>query len=140
MGMYTELVMACRLKDDVPEDVIKILQYMCGEKVDDLKIPTDHEFFSYELWPMLNADSYYFVGQTHSMIRKVHELIGWRLTVRTNIKNYHDEIEKFLDWLNPYMKYYDPIEFLGYIRYEEDVFPTLIYLDNGKLHFKQGAF
>ena len=55
------------------------------------------------------------------------------LNVRCNLKNYHEEIEKFMNWLCPYI---ETEGFLGYMRYEECDNPTLIYKENGEIVYK----
>ena len=73
------------------------------------------------------CDSYYFDGTTNSKI--VFDDISkcYKVNIRANLKNYDDEIEKFLIWLAPYM---DTLGFIGYTRYEEYDDPTLIYIDD----------
>lgn len=129
MGMYTELVMACRLRKDTPEDVIKILKYMCRTEdveLSDLKIPTNHDLFTTERWNwMLVCDSFYFSGDSHTTFSTYEGISKDHfLTVRSNLKNYNNEIENFLDWLSPYMKDHG---FLGYMRFEATDTPTLFY-------------
>ena len=51
---------------------------------------------------------------------------AYYLCVRANLKNYGEEIRKFLDWITPYLEKYEG-EFLGFYRYEESEQPTLIY-------------
>ena len=130
MGMYTELVMASEIKND--QTVIDILRVMIGEKYsDDLHFDLpDHPLFKSEdqLWKyMLRIDSYYFSGTTHATLEEKYlEPVSpsYYLTIRCNFKNYGNEIQKFLDWLSPYI---EDIGFIGYYRYEENGRPTLIF-------------
>lgn len=128
MGMYTELVLGIKIKPD--PDVLTVLNYMLGE-TDHLDERPSHELFKTNCWDiMLVCDSYYFDGQTDSKLFKddlYPESPMYYLNVRSNLKNYNSEIEKFLDWLKPYI---ETDGFLGYTRYEEDDHPTLIYKDN----------
>lgn len=59
----------------------------------------------------------------------------WNLTVNANCKNYGNEYQKFLDYIQPYI---DEEGFLGFIRYEESENPTLIYndVDEKKIVYK----
>lgn len=124
MGMYTELVLAAELKRDVPQQVIDTLAYMVGQSSDPFTPPL-HPLFSAGRWPhMLTCDSYYFAGDSHSTFRFDETSIAWVLTVRSNFKNYDDEVDLFLDWLRPYV---EDRGFLGYHRYEEDRHPVLVY-------------
>ena len=75
---------------------------------------------------MLLCDSYYFKADTHSTLRYDEISETWFLCVRCNVKNYQNEIEKFVDWILPYCDTL-PGDFLGFSRYEETEKPTLIY-------------
>ena len=113
MGMYTELVCAFNLRKDVPQNVIDILQYMTmtrsGENLN-FQLP-DHPLFSTARWStMLCCDSFYFPGESHSQL-EYDSIIGWWMTIRCNLKNYDNEIQKFIDWVRPYM---DTNGFIGY--------------------------
>lgn len=128
MGMYTALHFNAELKDDVPEYVIDTLKYMVGD-VDKLPgriegAPT-HPLFDTDRWRgMLRSDSAYFYARTRSEL--VTEYGAWFIHVQCNLKNYDDEIAKFLDFIMPHVRAY-PGEFLGYWMYEEDDRPTLIF-------------
>lgn len=123
MGMYTELNIGVSLMSDTPDNVIDILRYMLsdGDKVE----TPDHPLFSTQRWHfMLVSGSYYFDGRTDSSME--HDSVDheYKLNVRCNLKNYDNEIDLFLDFIQPYL---ETEGFLGYKRYEEDDNPTLIY-------------
>lgn len=124
MGMYTELVLGIEIEDN--DKIIQTLRYMLGET--EYQPVDDHELFKTDRWDyMLKCDSYYFNGQTDSKLYMddlYEDNPKFYLNVRCNLKNYNNEINKFLDWLNPYIKTFG---FLGYLRYEENENPTLIY-------------
>ncbi len=124
MGMYTELVCAFDLREDVPQNVIDILQYMVSsEKPRNFQIP-DHLLFDTTRWNiMLQCDSFYFPGETYSRIG-FDKISGWWMTIRCNLKNYDREIQKFIDWIQPYMNTHG---FIGYMRYETEEGPTLLF-------------
>lgn len=133
MGTYTELNIGVRLRHDTPTKVIDILRYMLNEenavKPD---ILPDHALFNTQRWHfMLVSDSSYFDGRTDSSM----EFSGsvYELNVRCNLKNYDDEIIKFLDFISPYIKYEG---FIGYTRWEYIEDPTLIYKEGGRIKFK----
>ena len=124
MGMYTEVHFNVKLKQDVPNQVISILHDMVEGKR--ASRTADHEFFDCDRWKWLfTSDSYYFAADTHSTIR--YDSIGlcWYLNVRSNIKNYFDEIQKFCAWIDPYISA-DTGDFLGFMRYESNEDPDLI--------------
>lgn len=127
MGMYTEFHFNVELPKNTPKDIIDILQYMMGDIEKKPHLPDD-AFFECERWELLfSCDSYYFAADTHSTLR--YDDIGdcWYLCVRSNLKNYDNEIEKFVSWIAPYLESL-VYEFLGFYRYEETNRPTLLYM------------
>ena len=128
MGMYTEFHFNAELKEDTPEDVLGLLRYMTGETRDRPDKTPDHELFETGRWfLMLCCDSAYFDMSTASGLHRSGTFSFWYLSIRTNFKNYDNEIDKFLDWIHPYLNK-DDAEFLGFYRYEDDENPTLIYM------------
>ena len=132
MGMYTDLVMGVEISAD--PKVIQKLRYMLDNSEPDINI--NHKLFTDKTrWKfMLHCDSYYFDGQTDSKLIYDECVENYYLNVRCNLKNYDNEIELFLNWLCPYIK---TEGFLGYMRYEEDYNPTLIYKEKGKIVFRR---
>jgi hypothetical protein len=131
MGMYTELHFNTELVNNLPENVVKILKYMMGlKKQDDFDIP-DHPFFKTDRWKrMALHDSYSFPADTHSTLRFDDISDAYMLCIRCNLKNYDEEIEKFLHWIQEYLpEWYEKGECLGYYRYEENLEPTVINID-----------
>jgi len=127
MGMYTELHFNAELKKDTPQAVIEILKFMIGEIDEQPPVPYHSLFEKTQRWPwMLRSDSYYFDADTHSTLRYDNQE-SYYLCIRCNLKNYDDEIEKFIDWVMPYLDK-DEGEFLGFSRYEETQHPTLIFM------------
>lgn len=124
MGMYTELHYNVELRKDVPAEVIATLNYMLDKDSPEAKC--DHPLFMTRRWPvMLRMDSYSFNADTHSTLR-FDEIAGqYILCIRCNLKNYDNEIEKFVDWINPYVDAFAG-DFLGFSRYEEFEDPEII--------------
>lgn len=132
MGMYTQLHFASELKKDAPKEVIEILKYMAGSnlELEELKNLPDHAFFECSRWDILfKCDSYYFDYNTHCDFFFDGITDSWHLSVTSNLKNYSHEIDKFIDWITPYLNKRDG-EFLGYSRYEETEYPELIFYKN----------
>jgi hypothetical protein len=124
MGMYTELFMSCRIKND-PE-VIAILKYMIGEEEVKPNLP-DHELFKTDRWHfMLRCSSYYFVPRVVHLLE--YDDIGgyWCFINRSDFKNYDNEVTLFIDWILPYMRDSDG-DMIGYSRYEEDERPIVYF-------------
>ena len=125
MGMYTEFHYNAEVKRDIPQDAKAILDYMVLNTFDEPPTP-DHPLFDTARWRlMLRCDSAYFDAETYSTFRD-SDGRGLFLCIRCNLKNYDNEIEKFCDWIRPYIDKQDG-DFLGFSRYEEDEQPTLIY-------------
>ncbi|HBG8471541.1 hypothetical protein KGF51_09825 [Clostridioides sp. ZZV14-6045] len=135
MGQYTEFVFAVKLKRDTPKNVIEILKFLkedTDEEEYDVPELPKHDFFNCDRWSMLFlSDSAYFDGITNSILEFDNITESYFLTVRSNLKNYDNEIVKFLNWIKPYI---DNIghSFLGYFKYEECDNPRLIYYDEIK--------
>lgn len=129
MGMYTELNCAFELNKETPQQVIDVLMFMI-EGGDQNQLSGNHPLFETHRWSyMLQSDSYYFDGDTHSTIRFDTITEQYTVTIRCNVKNYHREIEHFIDWITPHIDKF-PDEFLGYKRYEEADLPTLLFHPN----------
>lgn len=131
MGMYTELHFNARLMDDTPEPIMELLRRMVEGDGEQAEARPDHPLFKTRRWTcMLNCNSAYFDAETDSRIAVEFEAETYErrlICVRTNLKNYDSEIEKFIDWITPYLAK-DPGDFLGFYRYEEDEQPTLIFM------------
>ena len=124
MGMYTELHYNVELRKDVPAQVIAALEYMLDHCKPEARC--DHPLFKTDRWSvMLSMDSCYFAAETHSTLRFDDISDQYYLCVRSNLKNYDSEIEKFIDWMDPYVDAFDG-DFLGFHRYEESEDPVII--------------
>ena len=132
MGMYKELHFNVELKKDTPDTVTNVLKHMLGGRQEDPYAPPKHEFFKTSRWNwMFNSDSFYFKADTHSTMRYCQTSNAYYLCLRFNVKNYDGEIEKFLDWIMPYVDAFDG-DFFGFFRYEESDAPTLIHFKTRK--------
>lgn len=132
MGMYTELHFNTELREDVPKNVVEVLEYMMHlRKMKRFEIP-DHPLFKTDRWErMFIQDSYCFKADTHSTLRFDDIANAYILCIRCNLKNYDNEIEWFVNWVMPYLGE-DDGDFLGFHRYEETEEPTLIYMKGDK--------
>lgn len=118
------------LKKNTPKYVINILNHLMGNDKENsfghFSFP-DNEFFRCDRFKFIFlCDSYYFDGYTNSGIEYDHIDEKYHIVVNSNLKNYDDEIDKFLNWIQPYI---DTEGFLGYKRFETCNFPTLIFND-----------
>ena len=136
MGMYTQLILSVDLYG-LSQQEIDILNFMTtgiDYQISSEDLP-EHDLFKTERWDfMLRCDSYYFQGSTINEF-KYDEVGGCHtLSVIANLKNYKDEISKFLNWIEPHIEGCD--EYVGSIRYEEHENPTLIYIKDDKFFIK----
>lgn len=132
MGMYTEIYVKVVLKEDVDDNVINILKYMLGiddVELEDLTLPS-HRLFEKERWHyMLRSGSYYHIPYSVKLFEYNEISNNHYLVVRSDFKNYDGEIEKFFDWITPYIEKYGDKTFIGYSLYEEDDEPKLYYVE-----------
>lgn len=129
MGMFTEFHYNVELIKNVPKNILDILHFMLDENrhksIDTLMIPS-HPLFNSERWKgMLLSDSFMFKADTHSTLRFDDIAKVYFLCIRCNLKNYNNEIENFIDWIDPYVEAYTD-DFLGFYRYEESEEPTIV--------------
>ena len=126
MGMYTELIFGASLKEDTPINVIDTLRYMVGD-IDKLVEPA----IDLDRNP-LQGGSYSFGVNTPVSKLLFSETTGeWMLSARANIKNYCSSIEKFLEWIKPYISSGSGCrDMYAIVIYEEDDTPTMHYLNS----------
>lgn len=127
MGMYTEFHFNSELKRDTPEHILATLRVMLSDEWP--KPDAERPFDAERCWTMLRCDSYYFSADTHSTLRHDDISNSHFLCIRCNLKNYDNEIEKFIEWITPWLDKFDG-DFLGFARYEEVEWPTLIHHPN----------
>jgi hypothetical protein len=126
MGMYTEIMFRADLVADVPDDVIDVLRVMTGEISSIAKTPS-HPLFEEDRWDILGTgSSAYFPGGFRSRVSLGFYSGQWTVALHGNIKNYGSEIEKFFDWIDPYVDGSEG-DFLGYSLYEENDVPTMYF-------------
>lgn len=119
MGMYTDFHLHdVYVKTTSPPWVLKALKWMCGSRED---YPDDWQGFKDH--PLFETTRWKWMLPTDALVE------GRRLSFTSSLKNYEDEIGKFLDWLEPHV---GGVDFVGYYRYEEFVNPTLIYMERDR--------
>lgn len=124
MGMYTELIFGATLKEDTPKDVIDTLQYM----VNDTEKPTNLAFEQFRN-PLSGGSCYFAINSSVSKMWLDSIDNQWHISTRANIKNYESEIEKFLEWIEPYLEQGSGRnEMYAIVMYEEATEPKIYYL------------
>ena len=118
MGMYTQLVINTKIRDDISNEIINILAFLFnGEELNEDIIP-EHKFFKCQRWEL--------IGRCGYILSATSQYKGGYLFSKSELKNYNNEIELFIDWLKPYICEYSD-EFIGYWLYEEYDKPELIF-------------
>jgi hypothetical protein len=134
MGMYTECILGCSLKENTPTDIIDALQFMVlpmdecpGRNIPEgIKLPPGERID----WLFRSGGSFCFGGHS-GVIDFTFDKYSkeYRLTARFNIKNYDNEIEHLLEWLHPWIRQGSGIrDFYAAVTYEEADKPTIYYL------------
>lgn len=150
MGMYTELNIEVTVK---PKDAttLAILQAMVNGDDATLtlleeagKLPDYTLFTASPRWKwMLRSDSFYFDHVADSSLHDRFAHYDERpegtelervLNVRCDLKNRNEDIELFIEWIHTFTK---TRGFIGYMRYEENRNPTLIYFWNDRVEYKE---
>ena len=97
MGMYTELVLKAEIKEDAPKLVKDILNFLFNAAKEPEEKP-GHIFFTKPRWRYIGScSSFYHVPFALSRYERNY------LFSRSDLKNYDEEIESFIDWLKPYI-------------------------------------
>ncbi len=128
MGMYTELIFGCSLKQDTPKEVIDTMYYLLGAK--EIENPVFQTKYYKNGYVFFNCGSYYF-GVNKSVCRIWLDEISesYHVSIRFNTKNYENDIESFLAWIKPFIDSGSGDRDMYAITiYEEDEEPTIYYL------------
>ena len=98
-------------------------------------LPT-HPFFEEDsYWSDIGLLSSYYCPPAMAVSKLEYDRITcrYKVAIRSSIKNYHNEIDLFIDWITPYIEApHDRCEkgvFIGYSFYEESTEPALIYVE-----------
>lgn len=128
MGIYTEFIFQGQTKANLPHEIKELIDYFFGNCSElyifqlgsNRKLP-DHPFFKCDRWNQIgHMGSYYF--SPFALRHKENHILNdgkERVFLICNLKNYHHEIQLFLDWINPYMEFY-----WGYHCYEGNENPV----------------
>ena len=127
MGMYTEIVFKATVRKDIDKKAMQILEHLfnSGPRPDKLELP-EHAFFETWRWQSIGScSSFYHHPRSVSDWYDVEYSDSIYIFSRSDLKNYDSEIDKFFDWIMPYID--EPGgQCIGWRWYEEDEQPTLI--------------
>jgi hypothetical protein len=137
MGMYSELIFGATLKENTPTYVTDALNSVINDNIDAKLSGVAEQFIDeYSLSKLIWCSSYYFgshVNKPSCDFDKIAE--RWCVSFRANCKNYQNEIEKFIEFITPYVEYGSgPTNIFAIVQYEEDDYPTL-YGTEGKYEY-----
>lgn len=130
MGMYTELIFGAELKKDTPKNVIEALNYMTSNNN---KEYSNRLILNNCISEYLFKSSSSCFGVDRSMSKMwFNDISGkWVLSTRSNIKNYHGEIEAFLKWIKPYIESGSGCsDMYAIVTHEYSKTPEIYYLNN----------
>ena len=128
MGMYTELIFGAELKKETPNEVIEALKYMLGEIKEK---PNNYPLPDGRCEWLFQGSSYYFAINESVNKMWLDEIDNcWHISTRSNIKNYEDEIETFLEWIKPYIDSGSGDRDMYAITIYESGEPVLYFLDD----------
>lgn len=125
MGMYTDFIYDADLRKETPKQVIELLEYMLdNDKPPPLRLPTAPLFLAYR-WDCMLRMTYAASEVEGRSSLAINDGGKFRLTIRCSLKNYDDEIEKFVEWIDPWVDA-APGAQLGASRFEEQEIATPI--------------
>jgi hypothetical protein len=135
MGIWTEAVITCILREDTPQQVVDVLNYLNNPIEDYQHIDTPlHPFFQRADWYMtLAMDCAYFPGETVYILKPSESSNAYHLTLRCKVK-YGELVTGLLHWLAPYIATQG---FIGYKREDELEAIILIYVKNYKAYYAE---
>lgn len=128
--MYTELIFGVELKKDCDPKVIDILKFMLGRKEKPINLP-DHKFFKTGNWRSLFLCSSYYFGYSTNITDFKFDYISnaYKISTRSSLKNYDNEISLFMDWITPYIYQGSGArDMIALETYEEASEPKIYYL------------
>ena len=121
--MYTELILSCRFKSNIPKDLTYTIALLVEQKdvLDSLPHNCKMLYNIDDFHNPLQGDCYYFVPGSYAKFWYDTITNSYCLMSRSAIKNYGNEIEKFLELIKPYIeKGSGTLDTYAYVHYEED--------------------
>ncbi len=131
MGYYTRFSFKARLKEDAPIELLnKIINenwlpndvgpiFCVGEQGN---LDIDHPFGKTSRWMSL------FCGTNGEDIKTTFDVSTRKLNIESEFKDYDSEIEKFIDWITPFVQSRKKNQYVGYYQGESINSPINIYI------------
>ena len=143
MSLHFDFAIACDLKPDTPQQVIKTLAYMTRTEDYPFDSPPDHPFFEGDEWRetlRTEPDGTYCPGDLGRSFRRAYryDRLGvhhyrYTLSFRCYMKDdeFYDMAWPLIDWL---AQHSETEGYVGYIRETLDWQPTLLYFKHGTFY------
>lgn len=126
--MYTELIFGATLKENTPTYITQAFDCVINDRANANWSDEVNQFIAeYSISKLIWCTSYYF-GAHYNKPSCVFDKIAerWCISFRANCKNYQNEIERFIEFIKPYVEYGSgPTNIFAIVQYEEDDYPTL---------------
>lgn len=127
MGHYTRFNCNITLKKDTPELIIDFFKRVLIDRdlghnkvmfssEDVFKPEFEHEFFKCDRWYMMLLSNNWDNTIRGSKIYFKNNY--WHIGIDSEFKNYDNEIDKFIDWITPYIVGRKKKQYLGYYKPE----------------------
>jgi hypothetical protein len=138
MGHYTELKFKAKLRTDTPGEVINLLKRVLidgdlglDDKVlfshEDVFDPgIEHELFKCKRWEALFLSTNW---DDEMQGGKMYFGKYWTIDIHAEFKNYDDEIDKFMDWISPFVVGRKKKQYVGYYQGESLNFQVNLYIN-----------
>ena len=131
MGDYTRFKFSAQLKGDTPAEAIEAIRFLLSDEDEVIPSLPAHPFFQDSRSSMvLSGGSAYF--DTPELPALEERDGAWHLSCHSSLKNYDRTIEKFCDWVAPYIGEADGT-IIGEREFEFDDDPTLLMISGGRI-------
>jgi hypothetical protein len=125
MGMYSTLVVRATLKADTPDSILNPLRWLLhktdrGENWTKCPCPDGNAFFDLERHHQIGEDyEAVWRGKIYPISTLERNEDGtWAMTARSHCKNYNQQFQAFLAWIDPWIVA-EADEQIGFYHHEE---------------------
>ncbi len=124
--MYTELIFGASLKADTPESAVKTIQALIDDDMEAVRLNSGLVFSRN---PFNSGHGYFGLDRPVLAFWQSEYTKQWHLSTRSNLKNYEQDIELFLEWIKPLIDQGSGVrDMYAIVTYEECEEPAIYYL------------
>jgi hypothetical protein len=140
LGYLTEFYCKFNLRNDTPQNIVSFFKEILIERKiytdnnkcfftsdDVIKPKIEHPFFYCKHWYKLMLFTDFNEELKSGNFYQKNE--NWIVEIETDFKNYHDEIENFINFVKPYVYGRKKKQYIGWWRGESDSQRTNIYIE-----------